>query len=179
MSRIGKNPIPIPAGVKIEIKGDQSVVKGPKGEVRQHIPVGLKIEERDGQLFVERPDETKPMRAYHGLVRALIANQVKGVTDGFVKSLHIEGVGYRAKVKGSVLDLQLQFSHPVEYAIPEGITITCPEPTRIDVTGIDKQKVGQVAAEIRAYRPPEPYKGKGIRYVGEHIVRKAGKAAGK
>ena len=179
MSRIGKNPIPIPDGVKIEIEDDLSVVKGPKGEVRQHIPVGLKIEERDGQLFVERPDETKPMRAYHGLVRALIANQVKGVTDGFVKSLQIEGVGYRAKVKGKVLDLQLQFSHPVEYAIPEGITITCPEPTRIDIAGIDKQQVGQVAAEIRAYRPPEPYKGKGIRYVGEHIVRKAGKAAGK
>jgi large subunit ribosomal protein L6 len=116
------------------------------------------------------------MRAYHGLVRALIANQVKGVTDGFVKSLHIEGVGYRAKVKGKVLDLQLQFSHPVEYAIPEGITITCPEPTRIDITGIDKQKVGQVAAEIRAYRPPEPYKGKGIRYVDEYVRRKAGKA---
>lgn len=179
MSRVGKNPIPIPAGVKIEIKDGQSVVKGPKGEVRQHIPPGLKIEERDGQLFVERPDDSKTMRARHGLVRALIANQVTGVTDGFVKSLQIEGVGYRAQVQGKVLDLQLQYSHPITYAIPAGITITCPEPTRIDVAGVDKQRVGQVAAEIRAYRPPEPYKGKGIRYVGEHIVRKAGKAAGK
>jgi large subunit ribosomal protein L6 len=179
MSRIGKNPIPIPDGVKIEIKDGLSVVKGPKGEVRQHIPAGLKIEEKDGQLVVERPDDSKPMRARHGLVRALIANQVTGVTDGFVKSLEIEGVGYRAQVKGKVLDLQLQFSHPIAYPIPAGITITCPEPTRIDVAGVDKQQVGQVAAEIRAYRPPEPYKGKGIRYVGEHIVRKAGKAAGK
>jgi len=119
------------------------------------------------------------MRANHGLVRALIANQVTGVTDGFTKSLEIVGVGYRAQVKGNVLDLQLQFSHPLEYPIPDGITINCPEPTRIDVSGIDKQQVGQVAAEIRAFRKPEPYKGKGIRYLGEQIVRKAGKTAGK
>jgi large subunit ribosomal protein L6 len=179
MSRVGKLPIPLPAGVTFEIEGDTSVVKGPKGEVRQHIPPGLSITEKDGALSVERPDDSKTMKARHGLVRALIANQVKGVSEGFVRSLQIEGVGYRAQVKGKVLDLQLQFSHPLEYPIPEGISITCPEPTRIDVAGADKQRVGQVAAEIRAFRPPEPYKGKGIRYVGEHIVRKAGKAAAK
>ena len=179
MSRIGKNPIPIPSGVTVKIDGDTSVVKGPKGEHRQHIPEGLTFEENDGQLTVSRPDDSKPVRAKHGLVRALIANQVHGVTEGFEKQLEIIGVGYRAAVKGKVLDLQLQFSHPVEYPIPEGIAINCPDQTHIEVSGVDKQLVGQVAAEIRAYRKPEPYKGKGIRYEGEYIVRKAGKAAGK
>ncbi len=179
MSRVGLKPIPIPEGTSISIEGDLSVVKGPKGELRQHIPEGLQFEQADGVLRISRPNESKPMKARHGLVRALIANQVLGVTEGFKKSLEIIGVGYRAQVKGKILDLQLQFSHPVEYPIPEGITIDCPEPTRIDVSGIDKQRVGQVAAEIRAYRKPEPYKGKGIRYVGEEIQRKAGKAAGK
>ncbi len=179
MSRIGLQPIDIPDGVTITIEGETSVVKGPKGELRQHIPEGLSYEQKDGQLTVSRPDETKPMKARHGLVRALIANQVQGVTEGFMKSLEIIGVGYRAAVKGKVLDLQLQFSHPVEYPIPDGIEIVCPEQTRIDVKGIDKQLVGQVAAEIRAYRKPEPYKGKGIRYVDEYVVRKAGKAAAK
>ena len=179
MSRIGKNPIPIPSGVTVKIDGNLSVVKGPKGEHKQHVPEGLTFEEKDGQLTVSRPDDTKPVRAKHGLVRALIANQVHGVTEGFEKQLEIIGVGYRAAVKGKVLDLQLQFSHPVEYPIPEGITITCPDATHITVAGIDKQRVGQVAAEIRSYRKPEPYKGKGIRYVGEYVVRKAGKAAGK
>jgi len=179
MSRIGLQPIDIPDGVTITIEGETSVVKGPKGELRQHIPEGLSYEQKDGQLTVSRPDETKPMKARHGLVRALIANQVQGVPEGFMKSLEIIGVGYRAAVKGKVLDLQLQFSHPVEYPIPDGIEIVCPEQTRIDVKGIDKQLVGQVAAEIRAYRKPEPYKGKGIRYVDEYVVRKAGKAAAK
>ena len=179
MSRIGKNPIPIPSGVTVKIDGDTSVVKGPKGEHRQHIPEGLTFEENDGQLTVSRPDDSKPVRAKHGLVRALIANQVHGVTEGFEKQLEIIGVGYRAAVKGKVLDLQLQFSHPVEYPIPADITINCPDNTHITVAGVDKQRVGQIAAEIRAYRKPEPYKGKGIRYVGEYVVRKAGKAAGK
>ena len=179
MSRIGLKPIAVPDGVTITIEGDTSVVKGPKGELRQHIPGGLSYDMSDGQFTVSRPDDSKPMKARHGLVRALIANQVTGVTEGFTKSLEIIGVGYRAQVKGNVLDLQLQFSHPVEYPIPEGIEIVCPEPTKIDVKGIDKQKVGQVAAEIRAYRKPEPYKGKGIRYVDEYVVRKAGKAAAK
>ncbi len=179
MSRIGKKPIPIPAGVTVHVEGELSVVKGPKGELRQHVPAGLSYELADGALHVRRPNESKPMRARHGLVRALIANQVKGVTEGFVKTLDIVGVGYKAAVKGSSLDMQLQFSHPVSYPIPPGITITCPEPTRIIVAGMDRQQVGQVAAEIRAYRPPEPYKGKGIKYSDEVIIRKAGKAAGK
>jgi len=179
MSRIGKNPIPIPSGVTVKIDGQTSVVKGPKGEHSQHIPEGLGYEEKDGQLTVTRSEDTKTMRARHGLVRALIANQVHGVTEGFKKDLEIIGVGYRAAVKGKVLDLQLQFSHPVEYPIPEDITINCPDNTHITVAGVDKQRVGQVAAEIRSYRKPEPYKGKGIRYVGEYVVRKAGKTAGK
>ncbi len=179
MSRIGNNPIPVPAGVTVKIDGTTSVVKGPKGEHKQHIPVGLAFEEKDGLLTITRPDESKTAKARHGLVRALIANQVTGVTEGFVKKLEIIGVGYRAVVKGKVLDLQLQFSHPVEYPIPDGIQINCPDNTHIEVSGVDKQRVGQVAAEIRAYRKPEPYKGKGIRYVGETVIRKAGKAAGK
>ncbi len=179
MSRIGKNPIPIPAGVTVKIDGNTSTVKGPKGEHKQHIPAGLLYEEKDGVLTVTCPDPGKTMNAKFGLVRALIANQVIGVTEGFEKKLEIVGVGYRAAVKGKILDLQLQFSHPVEYPIPADITINCPDNTHIEVAGIDKQRVGQVAAEIRAYRKPEPYKGKGIRYVGEQIVRKAGKAAGK
>ena len=177
MSRIGKNPIPLPKGVTVAVEGTTSVVKGPKGEHSQHIPEGLSFEEKDGTLVITRPDESKTMRARHGLVRALVANQVHGVTEGFTKKLEIVGVGYRAQVKGKVLDLQLQFSHPVEYPIPDDITITCPDQTHIVVEGIDKQRVGQVAAEIRAYRKPEPYKGKGIRYADEHIRRKAGKAS--
>jgi large subunit ribosomal protein L6 len=145
----------------------------------QHIPEGLSYEVADGLLTISRPDESKTMRARHGLVRQLINNQVTGVTEGFVKSLEIVGVGYRAQVEGKFLDLQLQYSHPVKYPIPADIEVVCPEPTRIDVKGTDKQRVGQVAAEIRAYRKPEPYKGKGIRYVGETIIRKAGKASAK
>jgi len=179
MSRIGKNPIPVPSGVTIAVEGNISVVKGPKGENKQHVPEGLIYETIDGQLHITRSEDSKPMRGYHGLVRQLIANQITGVTAGWEKKLEIEGVGYRAAVKGKVLDLQLQFSHPLEYPIPEGISIETPEPTKITVRGIDKQQVGQVAAEIRAFRKPEPYKGKGIRYEGEQIVRKAGKAAGK
>ncbi len=179
MSRIGKNPIPLPAGVTVKIDGNTSIVKGPKGEHRQHIPEGLNFEEKDGALHVTCPSESKTMGARHGLVRALIANQVTGVTEGFTKKLEIIGVGYRAEVKGKILDLQLQFSHPVNYPIPDDVTINCPDNTHIHVSGIDKQRVGQIAAEIRSYRKPEPYKGKGIRYEGENVVRKAGKAAGK
>jgi large subunit ribosomal protein L6 len=179
MSRIGNNPIRIPAGVTIAVESDTCVVKGPKGELRQHIPSGLAYEQAEGRLVIRRPDDSKPMKARHGLARALIANQVFGVTEGWQKVLLIEGVGYRAAVKGGELDLQLQFSHPLSYKIPAGVTIECPEPTRIIIRGLDKQQVGQVAAEIRAFRKPEPYKGKGIRYEGEIILRKAGKAAGK
>ena len=176
MSRIGNSPIPIPSGVTVKIGGNTSVVKGPKGEHTQHIPEGLGFEEKDGVLTISRPNESKTVKARHGLVRALVANQIVGVTEGFVKKLEIIGVGYRAAVKGKVLDLQLQFSHPVEYPIPAGIAINCPDNTHIDVTGVDKQQVGQVAAEIRAYRKPEPYKGKGVRYSDEQIRRKEGKA---
>jgi len=179
MSRIGNNPIPIPAGVTVTLAENVAVVKGPKGDLRQHSPQGLTFEQTDGRLVGKRPDDSKPMKARHGLVRALIANQITGVTKGWQRVLHIEGVGYRAAVKGKVLDLQLQFSHPLEYPIPAGVTIECPEPTKIVIKGLDKQQVGQVAAEIRAFRKPEPYKGKGIRYEGENIIRKAGKAAGK
>lgn len=179
MSRIGKNPIPLPKGVTVEIDGNTSIVKGPKGEHRQHIPGGLAFEEKDGHFHVTCLEESKAMGARHGLVRALIANQIVGVTQGFTKKLEIIGVGYRAEVKGKALDLQLQFSHPVAYPIPADVTIACPDNTHIHVSGVDKQRVGQVAAEIRSYRKPEPYKGKGIRYEGEEIVRKAGKAAGK
>ncbi len=179
MSRVGKKPIPIPAGVTVTVKGTTCVVKGPKGELHQHVPAGLGYEQAEGILTITRPDESKPMKAKHGLVRALIANQITGVTQGWSRTLLIEGVGYRAAVKGKILDLQMQFSHPVEYAIPAGVTIATPEPTRIEISGLDKQLVGQVAAEIRAYRKPEPYKGKGIRYSDEIIQRKAGKAAGK
>ncbi|HOX25918.1 MAG TPA: 50S ribosomal protein L6 [Candidatus Krumholzibacteria bacterium] len=179
MSRIGNKPIVIPAGVTVTFAENMAVVKGPKGELSQHVPPGLQYDLADGRLTIKRPDESKPMKARHGLVRALIANQIVGVTTGWQKVLLIEGVGYRAAVKGAVLDLQLQFSHPAEYRIPAGVTIECPEPTKIVVKGLDKQQVGQVAAEIRAYRKPEPYKGKGIRYEGETIIRKAGKAAGK
>ena len=179
MSRIGKNPIALPSGVTVAVEGTTSVVKGPKGEHRQHVPGGLTFEEKDGKLYIMRPDDSKTMRAKHGLVRALIANQVTGVTTGFKKQLEIVGVGYRAAVKGEVLDLQLQFSHPLEYPIPADVKISCPDQTHIDVSGMDKQRVGQVASEIRAFRKPEPYKGKGIRYTGEDIIRKAGKAAGK
>jgi len=179
MSRIGKSPITLPAGVTVTIDGSTSICKGPKGEHRQHIPEGLTFNTEDGVLTISCSDDSKTGRAQHGLVRALIANQVLGVTEGFTKKLEIIGVGYRAAVKGKILDLQLQFSHPVEYPIPDDLTITCPDNTHIDVHGIDKQRVGQAAAEIRQYRKPEPYKGKGIRYVGEIVFRKAGKAAGK
>ncbi len=179
MSRIGKTPIPIPTGVTIKVDGDQAVVKGPKGELKQHIPAGMSFEEENGEFIISRSDDSKTMKARHGLVRALIANQVLGVSKGWKKELQIIGVGYRAAVKGKILDLQLQFSHPVEYQIPDGITITCAKPTEIKVEGIDKQLVGQVAAEIRSYRKPEPYKGKGIRYAGEYVPKKVGKAAGK
>jgi large subunit ribosomal protein L6 len=179
MSRIGNYPIAIPNGVTVTLEGETCVVKGPLGELRQHVPRGLEFEQADGRMVIKRPNDSKPMKARHGLVRALIANQVLGVTVGWQKVLLIEGVGYRAAVKGNMLDLQLQFSHPLMYDIPGGVTIECPEPTRIVVKGLDKQQVGQVAAEIRAFRKPEPYKGKGIRYEGEVIQRKAGKAAGK
>jgi large subunit ribosomal protein L6 len=176
MSRIGKAPIAVPTGVSVDISTGSIAVKGPKGELRQEFPSAISIRQEGEELIVERPNDERKSRAYHGLVRALVNNMVQGVTQGFRKDLDIVGVGYRAALNGSVLDLSLGFSHPVQVAAPEGITFVVPQPTRIEIHGIDKQLVGQVAANIRSIRKPEPYKGKGVRYANEVVRRKAGKA---
>ena len=177
MSRIGKAPISVPSGVDVAIDGPAVVVKGPKGELSRDIPGGITVRQDGDVLLVERPDDERESRALHGLVRSLVNNMVVGVTDGFRKDLDIVGVGYRAAAQGSdKLDLSLGFSHPVVVEAPDGIQFVVPQPTRIEVHGIDKQLVGQVAANIRSIRKPEPYKGKGVRYVGEQVRRKAGKA---
>lgn len=176
MSRIGKKPIPIPKDTKIEIKEDTVSVEGPKGKLTRPIPSGLELELKDGQIFVNSIREDKFNKSLHGLTRVLIVNMVKGVTEGFSKQLEIVGVGFRAEVKGKSLIMQLGFSHPVNFAIPEGINMQTPKQTQIIVSGMDKEKVGDVAARIRRIFPPEPYKGKGIRYVGEYVKKKVGKA---
>lgn len=176
MSRVGLKPVPVPSGVDIEIKGNVVRVKGSKGELARSFSERIGFEREGDQVSVIRPDDTRESRALHGLSRALLHNMVLGVSQGFVKQLEIQGVGYRATAKGKDLELQVGYSHPVLIEAPEGITFEVPEPTRINVIGIDKEKVGQVAANIRDVRPPEPYKGKGIRYVGEYVRRKAGKA---
>jgi large subunit ribosomal protein L6 len=175
MSRIGKAPIDLPQGVEVQVEGGLVRVKGPKGELERQIRPETELRIEDGQLLVTRKAESKQHRAYHGLTRALVANMVEGVSTGFRKALEIVGVGYRAEKRGGDLVLLVGYSHEVRYPEPEGITITTPAPTQIVVEGIDKQKVGQVAAELRSVRPPEPYKGKGIRYQGEQVRRKAGK----
>lgn len=179
MSRIGKKPVPVPAGVNITVDGTTVTVKGPKGELKRTFPREMVIERSDGELVVKRPSDAKRHRALHGLTRALLANMVAGVTDGYRRGLEIVGVGYRAEKKGRNLVLNVGHSHAVNYPEPAGITLSTPGPTAVLVEGIDKQQVGQVAAEIRAVRPPEPYKGKGIRYQGEQVRRKAGKAGAK
>lgn len=177
MSRIGKAPITVPGGVDIQISGNSVTVKGPKGQLSRELSELVSISQDGDTLQVERIDDTRAARAMHGLMRSLVANMVIGVTDGFRKELDIVGVGYRAAAKGSNgIELALGFSHPVNVTAPEGIEFVVPQPTRIEVHGIDKQLVGQVAADIRAWRKPEPYKGKGVRYVDEHVRRKAGKA---
>lgn len=176
MSRIGKMPVVIPAGVEVRVDGANVTVKGAKGELTREFHERVGIEVEDGVAKVTRIDDSREARALHGLSRALLANMVVGVSDGYTRTLEVHGVGYRAAMKGAVVELQVGFSHPVEVAAPEGITLDVPEPSRITVTGIDKEQVGQVAADIRKIRPPEPYKGKGIRYAGEHVRRKAGKA---
>ena len=177
MSRIGKAPINVPSGVDVRISGQVVTVKGPRGELSRELPELVSVSQDGDVLQVERVDDTREARAMHGLMRSLVANMVIGVTDGFRKELDIVGVGYRAAAKGNDgLELALGFSHPVVVSAPEGITFVVPAPTRIEVHGIDKQLVGQVAADIRAWRKPEPYKGKGVRYVDEHVRRKAGKA---
>ena len=177
MSRIGKAPIPVPSGVDVTVADGRVTVKGPKGSLDRDIPGTITIRQEGAVLLVERPDDERQTRAMHGLVRSLVNNMVVGVTDGFTKQLEIIGVGYRATAKGQdTLDLALGFSHPVEVKAPAGVTFDVPSPNRIDVKGSDKELVGQVAADIRKLRKPEPYKGKGVRYLGEHVVRKAGKS---
>ncbi|HEY5696040.1 MAG TPA: 50S ribosomal protein L6 [Acidimicrobiales bacterium] len=178
MSRVGQAPIPVPSGVEVKIEGRVVTVKGPKGELSRTLPEVLSITQDAGELTVDRADEERESRALHGLFRSLVANMVTGVTEGYRRGLEIVGVGYRATAQGDrALELAVGYSHTVKVRAPEGITFEVPSNTRIDVVGIDKETVGQVAADIRAIRKPEPYKGKGIRYQGEVVRRKAGKAA--
>ena len=178
MSRIGKAPIPLPEGVEVEVADGRITVRGPRGTLEQPLPPDMAVRQDDGVLRVERPDDQRQHRAMHGLTRSLVNNMVVGVTQGFQRDLEIVGVGYRAAAQGTGrLELALGFSHPVVVEAPDGITFEVPAPTRISVRGIDKQAVGQVAADIRSIRKPEPYKGKGVRYAGEVVRRKAGKAA--
>lgn len=178
MSRIGRLPVPIAKGVEVKQANGTVNVKGPKGEISMDLHPDMSVVIDDGEIRVERPSDHKDHRALHGLTRSLIANMVTGVTDGFSKTLEIIGVGYRADAKGGGLSLNLGFSHVIDYKPVDGVTLECPNQTTIVVSGVDKQAVGQAAAEIRSFRPPEPYKGKGIRYQGEHVRRKAGKTAG-
>ena len=177
MSRIGKQPIPVPAGVSVSLDPGRVMVAGPLGTLQQNVPQRIAIEQGDGELLVKRPTERGEDRALHGLTRTLVANMVEGVTKGFEKKLEIQGVGYRAALRGTDLVLNVGYSHEVEMKAPKGISFEVPVPTQITVKGIDKQQVGQTAAEIRRVRPPEPYKGKGIRYEGEQVRRKVGKRA--
>jgi len=177
MSRIGRKPVEIPSGVSVSIGASEVTVKGPKGTLSLSVPASCKVVQEGATLNVTRASDEKSARAAHGTTRAHLNNMVKGVTVGFIKELDIVGVGYKAEAKGQSLTLTIGYSHLVNYPAPEGITIETPEPTKIKVSGIDRQKVGQVAAEIRAVRPPEPYKGKGIKYIDEHVERKAGKSA--
>ena len=176
MSRIGLQPITIPTGVELKIDGNTVRVKGPKGELQQEIPEGIKVVQEEKTIKIERPNEEKYYKSLHGLTRSLVANMVEGVTNGFSKTLEINGVGYRAAKQGNKLVLTIGYSHPVEFDAIPGIEIEVPAPNKIVVKGIDKQQVGQIAAEIRSAREPEPYKGKGIKYETEVIRRKAGKA---
>ena len=176
MSRIGLNPITLPDGVAVEQAGSTLRISGPKGELTTPVPHGISMLQEDGQVRFERANNSKQTRAYHGLARALAANAVTGVHEGFVRDLRIEGIGYRAKMEGSKLVLQLGFSHPVDFPVPDGIAIEVDDQTKIRVSGIDKQQVGEIAAQIRRVRPPDPYKGKGVRYADEVVRKKVGKA---
>ena len=177
MSRIGKQPIELPASVNVSLSPGRVMVNGPLGELTQDVPTRMKVEQSDGVITVTRPTERGDDRALHGLTRTLIANMVEGVTKGFEKRLEIQGVGYRAGLRGTALELNVGYSHPVVIDAPAGITFEVPAQTEIIVKGIDKQQVGEIAAEVRDVRPPEPYKGKGIRYSGEYVRRKVGKRA--
>jgi large subunit ribosomal protein L6 len=177
MSRIGKLPIEVPSAVDVQVESGLVRVKGPKGQLEQVVSRDLSVEREDSRLIVKRPTDRKEHRALHGLTRTLVYNMVIGVTEGFEKRLEIQGVGYRAQLKGTTLELALGYSHPVRVEAPAGIEFEVPLPTQIVVRGIDKQAVGEIAAQIRKFRPPEPYKGKGIRYAGEQVTRKVGKRA--
>jgi large subunit ribosomal protein L6 len=179
MSRIGKKPVTIPKGVTVTLDGSKITVKGPKGELHRTLNTAMKVSMKDNEVLVERPSDENEHKALHGLTRTLVANMVEGVTAGFSKQLEIIGVGYKAEQRPYGLQLSLGFSHVIEYRAPAGIKLTAPQPTQVNIEGANKEMVGQVAAEIRSYRPPEPYKGKGIKYVGEQVRRKAGKAGGK
>ncbi|MFA5156351.1 MAG: 50S ribosomal protein L6 [Candidatus Omnitrophota bacterium] len=176
MSRIGKKPVAIAKDVKVEAKDGILSVEGPKGKLSRSFSDRLKLEIKDNQVFITRIVDTKQDRCLHGLFRALVANMIKGVSEGYVKELEIIGVGFKAQIQGNKLNMALGFSHPVNFVIPEGIKIEAPKPTQLVIRGIDKEKVGEIAAEIRAVYPPEPYKGKGIRYAGEYVKKKVGKA---
>lgn len=176
MSRIGKKPVAIPAGVKIQLNGAQLLVEGPKGKVSRNIDSLVKVTVGKSEVQVARTGEDNRSRSLHGLVRAEVQNMINGVTSEFVKNLLIEGVGFKAQINGKVLQLSLGFSHPIDYAIPEGVKVETPKPTQVVVKGVDRQLVGQVAAEIREYFKPEPYKGKGVRYIDERVRKKKGKA---
>jgi large subunit ribosomal protein L6 len=175
MSRIGKKPIAIPEGVTVEHSGAGLSVKGPKGLLSMGLVKEVAVEVKDGQITISPNNKTKVARSLWGMQRTMVSNLIEGVTNGYEKKLEIKGVGYRAQMKGNILNLQLGYSHEIDFPVPEGITIQCPDQTNITITGIDKQKVGQVAAKIREYRKPEPYKGKGIKYAGEYVFRKEGK----
>jgi large subunit ribosomal protein L6 len=175
MSRIGKQPIVVPPKVKVEVKGQQVLVEGPKGKLNFNLPTRTSIKVEGGNIIVSRTGDDAQSKALHGLSRALVNNMVKGVSEGFVKKLEIQGVGFKAAVQGKVVNLSLGYSHPINYAIPDQIKVTVEENTKLTIEGPDRQVVGLVASEIRAYYPPEPYKGKGVRYAGEHVARKEGK----
>jgi large subunit ribosomal protein L6 len=177
MSRIGKQPIELPSGVNVAISPGRVQVNGPLGELSQNVPLRMQIEQDDGTLVVKRPTERGDDRALHGLTRSLVANMVEGVTKGFEKRLELQGVGYRASLRGTDLELNVGFSHPVVIKPPQGVSFEVPDATTVLVKGIDKQQVGEIAAQVRKVRPPEPYKGKGIRYEGEYVRRKVGKRA--
>lgn len=177
MSRVGKRPIDLPEGVEVNIKNSTVEVKGPKGSLKTEVNPAIKVASKDNQISVSRPNNSKLYKSLHGLYRTLLNNMVEGVTNGFERKLEIVGIGYRAEFKNDRLVLQLGYSHPIVFVPPEGITITVENPTNIGISGIDKELVGKVAAKIRSFRPPEPYKGKGIKYIDEHIRRKAGKTA--
>ena len=177
MSRVGKNPITLPSGVSVSVKADTVAVKGPKGELTQSLVHGITVDVDGGTVQVNRPDESRQSRASHGLIRSLVNNMVVGVSTGFEKKLEVIGVGYRADVKGSKLVLNLGYSHLVEYDIPKGVSVEVDKQNVISIKGVDKQQVGQVAADVRAFRSPDSYKGKGVRYTGEYVRIKTGKSA--